>query len=137
MIAQTIAEPCDRLGAAEPWFLKWLIVHGDPVIAAVREHRPDFDDSKIPLKQPSQSCAPVPTDLDEFNGHKDSEGNYHYHATKTFPYINGGLRGVVTMLGDQIEQPRDSPVRAGQQPLRGATITGFNRTDNEFDLGTP
>ena len=25
--------------------------------------------------------------LDEFNGHKDAKGNYHYHATKDYPYL--------------------------------------------------
>jgi len=76
----------------------------------------------------------VPTDLDEFNGHKDSDDHYHYHATQTFPYINGGLRGAVTIDGDQIKQPRDSPVRPSQSPLPGATITGFSRTGDQFDL---
>ena len=73
-------------------------------------------------------------DLDEFNGHFDAEGNYHYHATETFPYVNGGLRGVVSIRGDQVDQPRDSPIRPAQQPLRGATITGFSRSDNRFEL---
>lgn len=66
--------------------------------------------------------------LDEYNGQFDSDGKYHYHATKTYPYINGGMRGEVTIRGDQIEpQPRDSPVRPALQPLRGATITDFQR----------
>ena len=34
--------------------------------------------------------------LDEFNGHTDANGDYHYHGTTTYPYINGGLSGVVT-----------------------------------------
>ena len=64
--------------------------------------------------------------LDEYNGQFDEDGRYHYHATKSYPYINGGMRGVVTIRGDQIEpQPRDSPVRPAFQPLRGATITDF------------
>ncbi|MEM7313245.1 MAG: YHYH protein [Planctomycetota bacterium] len=68
--------------------------------------------------------------LDEFNGQFDENGNYHYHATEKFPYVNGGLRGEVTMRGDQIDQPRDSPIRSGQRPLRGAKITGFKTTDS-------
>jgi len=36
-----------------------------------------------------------PTDLDACNGHEDSERGYHYHATKRFPYLLGGYRGVV------------------------------------------
>jgi len=26
-------------------------------------------------------------DLDALNGHKDASGNYHYHATKQYPYL--------------------------------------------------
>jgi hypothetical protein len=67
--------------------------------------------------------------LDELNGHADATGGYHYHGTKTYPYINGGLRGVVQVRGDQVEpQPRASPVRPAGQPLRGAVITGFKST---------
>lgn len=65
--------------------------------------------------------------LDELNGQFDDDGNYHYHATKSYPYINGGVRGVVDFRNGEIaSQPRDSPVRPGQPPLRGATITEFN-----------
>ncbi|MDF1666112.1 MAG: YHYH protein [Planctomycetota bacterium] len=64
--------------------------------------------------------------LDEFNGHFDAQGAYHYHASKTYPYINGGMRGVVTVRGGQIEpQPRDAPLRPGLEPLRGAEIIDF------------
>ena len=65
--------------------------------------------------------------LDEFNGHFDASGAYHYHGTRTYPYINGGLRGVVSVSGDQIEpQPRTNPFRPSLEPLRGATITEFS-----------
>ncbi len=64
--------------------------------------------------------------LDEFNGCFDENGNYRYHATKTYPYINGGMRGVVEVRGDGIEpQPRAGPIRPPGSPLRGAKITGF------------
>ncbi|BCM91671.1 hypothetical protein IAD21_03546 [Abditibacteriota bacterium] len=67
--------------------------------------------------------------LDEFNGHFDDQGNYHYHATKTYPYINGGLRGVVHVSGGQIDpQPNAIPTRPDLPPLRGATVTGFKTT---------
>ena len=73
--------------------------------------------------------------LDEFNGQFDPQGRYHYHATTTYPYINGGMRGVVTVRGDQIEpQPRDSPLRPALQPLRGATITDFKATKEQSVL---
>ncbi|MBS0192172.1 MAG: YHYH protein [Phycisphaerales bacterium] len=76
--------------------------------------------------------------LDELNGHfarpeNDSKpgekGLYHYHASKSYPYLNGGMRGVVTVREDQIDpQPRATPVRDWLQPLRGARITGFKAT---------
>lgn len=70
-------------------------------------------------------------ELDEFNGHFDSHGNYHYHGTDTYPYINGGLRGIVEVRGDQIEpQPRTEPIRPHLQPLHGAAITGFQSLGN-------
>ena len=73
--------------------------------------------------------------LDEFNGQFDADGNYHYHATETYPYVNGGLRGVVEVRGDQVEpQPRDAPVRPPLRPLRGAIVTSFHRTDDRSVL---
>ena len=70
------------------------------------------------------------TGLDEFNGHYGVDGTYHYHGTTTYPYINGGMRGVVTVQGDQIEpQPHTTPIREALQPLRGATITNFTEID--------
>ncbi|MEL7267451.1 MAG: hypothetical protein AAFP69_21940, partial [Planctomycetota bacterium] len=89
------------------------------------------------IGNPSKANAigfPLPIGLDAFNGHNDDQGHYHYHASRSFPYINGGLRGVVEMNSDQIQQPRDSPIRPGQQPLRGATITGFERNGDQFQL---
>lgn len=52
--------------------------------------------------------------LDDLNGHfavnaDGTRGTYHYHATTGFPYINGGMRGKVTVKEDQIDpQPRDA-----------------------------
>jgi len=67
-----------------------------------------------------------PKGLDRFNGHKDSAGNYHYHATKTYPYINGGFYGEVVERGGQVDpQPRGQGLRPTARPLRGAKITGF------------
>ena len=64
--------------------------------------------------------------LDEFNGRFDEDGKYRYHSTKTYPYINGGMRGVVEVRNDGVEpQPRAAPLRQAQAPLRGAKITGF------------
>ena len=64
--------------------------------------------------------------LDAFNGHKDAKGNYHYHATKTYPYLNGGFHGEVIERGGQVDpQPRAEPVRPDGRPLRDAKITDF------------
>ena len=65
--------------------------------------------------------------LDEYNGHM-FKGTYHYHGTKTYPYANGGMRGVVTVKDGQVEpQPVANPFRPAGEPLRGATITEFAR----------
>jgi phosphatidylethanolamine-binding protein (PEBP) family uncharacterized protein len=84
--------------------------------------------------------------LDELNGHfaatppgagqpgaLDGTRGYHYHASTAFPYINGGLRGRVTLEGSGPEnqvtpQPRAQAVRPALQVLRGASITGFRST---------
>ncbi len=74
--------------------------------------------------------------LDEWNGHSDEKGGYHYHGTSTYPYINGGLVGVVNVVGDQIDpQPETKPFRAPGEPLRGASITKFESlATNQFAL---
>jgi phosphatidylethanolamine-binding protein (PEBP) family uncharacterized protein len=59
-------------------------------------------------------------------------GLYHYHASVKYPYLNGGMRGVVTVKDDQIDpQPRASSPRAALPPLRGAKITGFKATGKD------
>ena len=70
--------------------------------------------------------------LDWLNGHKDSAGNYHYHATKTYPYLNGGFYGEVVERDGQVDpQPRAQSPRPALPPLRGAKITGFDRSDGD------
>ncbi|HIG28015.1 MAG TPA: YHYH protein [Planctomycetes bacterium] len=65
--------------------------------------------------------------IDPFNGHTDKNGGYHYHATRTYPYINGGFYGEVSEAGGQVHpQPRAGGVRPASRPLRGARITDFN-----------
>jgi YHYH protein len=71
------------------------------------------------------------TELDELNGHFTEDGDYHYHGTHTYPYINGGMRGVIKVHDDQIEpQPHTTPIRDSLEPLQGATITGFELVGN-------
>jgi len=66
--------------------------------------------------------------LDEYNGHVGTDGVYHYHGTTTYPYINGGMRGVIRgVVGDQVDpQPSTKPLRPAGTPLQGATITNFS-----------
>ena len=79
--------------------------------------------------------------LDGLNGHKDADGHYHYHATKTYPYLNGGFYGEVVERDGQVDpQPRAQPVREALPPLRGAKVTDFTspRPDSyrlTYDLG--
>ncbi len=64
--------------------------------------------------------------LDSFHGHTSAAGEYHYHASKSYPYINGGFHGEVSIGGGQVEpQPSANPVRQAGEPLPGAKITGF------------
>ena len=67
--------------------------------------------------------------LDAFNGHKDQNGNYHYHATKKYPYLNGGFYGEVVERDGQVDpQPRAEPLRPALSPMRDAKITDFKET---------
>lgn len=65
-------------------------------------------------------------ELDDLNGHAVADGAYHYHGTTTYPYINGGLRGVASVVDDQVEpQPVTRPFRPALEPLAGAAIAVF------------
>jgi YHYH protein len=67
--------------------------------------------------------------LDAFNGHADDKDGYHYHATLTYPYINGGMRGKVSVVAEQVDpQPTAKPIRPAGAPLQGASITAFSQT---------
>lgn len=70
--------------------------------------------------------------LDTFNGHSTPELGYHYHATKGYPYLNGGFHGEVKEVDGQVDpQPRAGGVREALPPLKGAKITGFETKDNK------
>ena len=76
-----------------------------------------------------------PAGLDAFNGHTTAALGYHYHASKKYPYVNGGFHGEVTEREQQVDpQPRAQAVRQDQPPLRGAKITGFETTGNSYKL---
>jgi hypothetical protein len=75
--------------------------------------------------------------LDEFNGHFDSKKKYHYHGTKTYPYINGGFKGVVTEIEGQVDpQAATKGFRPAGAPLKGASITGFEKISADSYLLT-
>jgi len=74
--------------------------------------------------------------LDPFNGHVGKDGKYHYHATKAYPYINGGFHGQVTEAEGQVDpQPRAETPRPSTPPLPGAKITHWEKAgDNAWSL---
>ena len=73
--------------------------------------------------------APDFAPLDRLSGHQDQDGKYHYHATKTYPYVIGGFYGEVVERDEQVDpQPRAQPVREYLPALRGAKITDFRTT---------
>ncbi|MFN7669325.1 MAG: YHYH protein [Planctomycetota bacterium] len=69
--------------------------------------------------------------LDARNGHDDPELGYHYHATREYPYLNGGFHGeVVERDGEVDPQPHAHPIREATTPLRGATVTSFAKSED-------
>lgn len=70
-----------------------------------------------------------PEGLDRWNGHETAELGYHYHASATYPFVNGGFHGIVTEREGQVDpQPRARGVRPALTALRGAEIVGFSGT---------
>ena len=68
--------------------------------------------------------------LDQWNGHVGPSGDYHYHASRSYPYINGGFYGQISERNGQVDpQPRTQPVRPAMSPLPDARVTGFSRRD--------
>jgi phosphatidylethanolamine-binding protein (PEBP) family uncharacterized protein len=110
-----------------------------------------FDPSAKPDGPDAVKCCPLGSHepLDALNGHFGATtkgpspdgtstvaapGLYHYHASVNYPYLNGGMRGKVTVKDDQIDpQPRASSPRAALPPLRGAKITGFKAAGKEAE----
>lgn len=68
--------------------------------------------------------------LDANLGH-EWNGGYHYHATKTRPYMIASMRGAITIDKDQVmPQSRATPARPFLQVLRGAEITDLHACDS-------
>ncbi len=87
----------------------------------------------------------VPTGLDAFRGHEGSLGYYHYHASTSMPYVNGGFHGEIVELlltnglGQVVSQagaqPRVNPVRPSGTALAGAALKVFtNPAPDRFEL---
>ncbi len=100
-----------------PVHLEKMVGKGNPVAVALDGY---------PIYGYNDPNGQPPTNLDWLNGHQDADGNYHYHATKTYPYLNGGFFGEVVERDGQVDpQPRAQGARPAMPPLRGAKITGF------------
>lgn len=105
-----------------PVHLEEVVGRGNPIGYALDGY---------PLYGFTDADGKEPKNLDEFNGRTEPDG-YRYYSTKKYPYVNGGLRGVVTVKDDQIDpQPRAYSPRPALTPLRRAKITGFDRDDDK------
>jgi hypothetical protein len=103
-----------------PVHLEKIVGKGNPIAYALDGY---------PLYGYTDANGKEPRDLDKFNGRME-EGGYRYYSTRKYPYINGGMRGEVTVIEDQVDpQPRANNVRPALPPLRGARITGFKRDE--------
>ena len=80
--------------------------------------------------------------LDAYHGHSIGTDVYHYHATTTYPYFIGSMRGNVTSdptttapENQIIPQAKMTPIRPPGDPLKGASITNFKSTGtNAYSL---
>ena len=111
---------------AAPLHLQAAVGKGQPIAYALDGY---------PIFGLTEQDGSAPVGLDAFNGHTTAALGYHYHASKKYPYVNGGFHGEVTERDQQVDpQPRAQPVRREQPPLRGAKITGFETDANRYKL---
>lgn len=110
-----------------PVHLEKIVGAGNPVAVALDGY---------PIYGYNDPNGKPPADLDWLNGHNGPDGEYHYHATKTFPYLNGGFYGEVVEQNGQVDpQPRAQPLRPSLTGLKGARINGFeNPKPNSYVL---
>ena len=86
-----------------PVHLEKIVGQGQPVAYALDGY---------PIYGYSESDGSRVRKLDRLNGHEDANGHYHYHATKTYPYLNGEFYGQINERGGQVDpQPRSEPLR--------------------------
>jgi phosphatidylethanolamine-binding protein (PEBP) family uncharacterized protein len=112
---------------AAPLHLESVIGKGKPIAYALDGY---------PLYGLTEPDGTKPAGLDAFNGHTTAGLGYHYHASTTYPYVNGGFHGEVVEAGGQVDpQPRAQPVRDALPPARGAKIIAFETpAENTFKL---
>ncbi len=112
---------------AAPLYLQELVGAGAPIAYAL---------DGFAIYGDTEPDGSATGELDELNGHLGADGTYHYHGTRTYPYINGGMRGEVEVVDDHIvPQPVTRPLRPAGEPLRGATITAFDSgADGTYEL---
>jgi phosphatidylethanolamine-binding protein (PEBP) family uncharacterized protein len=109
-----------------PIHLEQVVGKGNPIGYALDGY---------PIYGYQDPAAPDFAPLDWLNGHSDAKGNYHYHATPKYPYLNGGFYGEVVERDDQVDpQPRAQGVREALPPLRGAKITKFEQSGSTSTL---
>ena len=102
---------------AAPFHLQSVVGKGLPIAFALDGY---------PIYGLEEPNGATPVGLDEFHGHETPALGYHYHGSKSYPYVNGGFHGEVTEADGQVDpQPRAQPVRQDQPPLRGAKIIDF------------
>ncbi len=90
-------------------------------------------------KEPDGTMMQV---LDAYHGHSIANGVYHYHATTTYPYFIGSMRGKINLDPATIApenqitpQAKTTPIRPAGEPLKGANITNFKSTGtNAYSL---
>jgi Raf kinase inhibitor-like YbhB/YbcL family protein len=110
-----------------PVHLESLVGKGKPVAYALDGY---------PVLGLSEADGSAPKGLDECHGHDHDGLGYHYHAAEKYPYVLGGFHGEVVEAEGQVDpQPRAQGVREALQALRGAEITGFEKTGgNAYQL---
>jgi len=108
---------------AAPLHLQSVVGKGMPIAYALDGY------AIYGLTEPDGS---TPKGLDQFNGHTTPSLGYHYHASTNYPYVNGGFHGTVVERDGQVDpQPKAHTIRGAGSPLRGARITGFEKTGPE------
>lgn len=76
------------------------------------------------------SDGTLPSNLDECGGEYDETGNYHYHASPDYPYINGCFSGVY----DMSLQPATHPIRPAGEPIHVLITDYYEDADGWFHL---